>query len=160
MGGIRFTWVSQDGVWMEMGKMEQRKRGRAKYHNFQGCRRGQFLMMVFILSNPPLLSFFLTTLWNEERKKFHFFLHYFVTLFSFARDMVTGKIEPRYWKRQALVAFATCMAQERQWFALTCPGFRVAENGNSLNASCVRPYLGTWKIFLVRMPGGLALHPT
>ena len=55
-----------------MGKMEQRKRGRAKYHNFQGCRRGQF-SMVFILSNPPLLSFFLTTLYEMRKEKnFHF----------------------------------------------------------------------------------------
>ena len=53
--------------------MEQRKRGRAKYHNFQGCRRGQF-SMVFILSNPPLLSFFLTTLYEMRKEKnFHFF---------------------------------------------------------------------------------------
>ena len=69
MGGIRFTWVSQDGVWMEMGKMEQRKRGRAKYHNFQGCRRGQFLMMVFILSKPSSSFFFSHYVMKWGKKK-------------------------------------------------------------------------------------------
>lgn len=44
------------------------------------------------------------------------------------------KARARYRERQTLVAFATCMAQERsQWFLhLICSRFRVAENGNSL----------------------------
>lgn len=119
---------------MEMGKMEQRKRGRAKYHNFQGCRRGQFLMMVFILSKPSSSFFFSHYVMKWGKKKISLFLHYFVPPFSFARDMVMEKARARYRERQTLVAFATCMAQERlQWFLhLICSRFRVTENGNSL----------------------------
>lgn len=117
-----------------MGKMEQRKRGRAKYHNFQGCRRGQFLMMVFILSKPSSSFFFSHYVMKWGKKKISLFLHYFVPPFSFARDMVMEKARARYRERQTLVAFATCMAQERlQWFLhLICSRFRVTENGNSL----------------------------